>query len=125
MPRDANLVLQALVTKTATFQGTAVDLKTGTPRRGLKARVIYKNATNASGSNTVAFTIEHSDDNSTFYTLSSNVENNVALTTTAKSGEVFIPFETSKRYVRLVATFSGAGSTPTIDYQGDIVPTRP
>lgn len=125
MATDALIQLQASVTKTSTFQGTAVDLKTGTPRRGLKARVIYSAATNASGSNTVAFTIEHSDDNSTFYTLSSNVENNVALSTTAQSGEFFIPFETSKRYVRLVATFSGAGSTPTITYGGEITLSRP
>lgn len=125
MAVDALIQLQATVTKTATFQGTAVDLKTGTPRRGLKARVIYSAATNASGSNTVAFTIEHSDDNSTFYTLSSNVELNVALTTAAQSAEIFLPFETSKRYVRLVATFTGAGSTPTITYTGDIMLGRP
>lgn len=125
MATDALLQLQASVTKTSTFQGTAVDLKTGTPRRGLKARVIYSAATNASGSNTVAFTIEHSDDNSTFYTLSSNAEYNLALSTTAASGEIFIPFETSKRYVRLVATITGAGSTPTVTYGGEISLTRP
>jgi len=122
---DALIQLQASVTKTATFQGTAVDLKTGTPRRGLKARVIYSAATNASGSNTVAFTIEHSDDNSTFYTLSSNAEYNLALSTTAQSGEIFLPFETSKRYVRLVATITGAGSTPTVTYGGEITLSRP
>jgi len=125
MPTDALITLQASVTKTATFQSTAIDLKTGTPRRGLKARVIYSAATNASGSNTVAFTIEHSDDNSTFYTLSSGVENNVALSTTAQSGEFYIPFETSKRYARGDSTFSGAGSTPTITYGGEISLSRP
>lgn len=125
MATDALIQLQASVTKTSTFQGTAVDLKTGTPRRGLKARVIYSAATNASGSNTVAFTIEHSDDNSTFYTLSSNAEYNLALSTTAQSGEIFLPFETSKRYVRLVATITGAGSTPTVTYGGEITLSRP
>ena len=125
MPTDALIQLQASVTKTATFQSVAVDLKTGTPRRGLKARVIYSAATNASGANTVAFTIEHSDDNSTFYTLSSNVENNIALSTTAQSGEIFLPFETSKRYVRLVATITGSGSTPTVTYGGEISTARP
>lgn len=124
MPADSLTALQTSVTKTATFQSTALDLK-GTPRRGLKARVIYSAATNASGSNTVAFTIEHSDDNSTFYTLSSDTENNLALSTTAQTGEIFIPFETSKRYVRLVATISGGGSTPTVTYQGDISLSRP
>lgn len=125
MAVDANLVLQASVTKTATFSGTAVDLKTGTPRRGLKARVIYSAATNASGSNSVTFSIEHSDDNSTFYTLTSGAAQVVNLSTTAQSGEIALPFETSKRYVRLVATVAGAGSTPTITYQGDIMLARP
>lgn len=117
--------LQASVTKTATFSGTGLDLATGTPRRGLKARVIYSAATNASGSNTVAFSIDHSDDNSTFYPLASGTENNIALSTTAQAAEFFIPFETSKRYVRATATITGAGSTPTVTYQVDITVGRP
>lgn len=126
MATDANTVLQASVTKTATFNGAALDLGTGTPRRGLKARVIYSAATNASGSNTVAFSVDTSADNSTWNTGEfASIENNVALSTTAQSGEFFIPFETSLRYVRLTATFSGAGSTPTITYQGDVSLVRP
>jgi hypothetical protein len=125
MATDANLALQASVTKTGTFQGAAVDLKTGTQLLGLVARVIYSAATNASGSNTVAFTVEHSSDNSNWYTLSANAEFNVALSTTAQAAEIFIPFTTSRRYVRLVATFSGAGSTPTITYVGDVTLSRP
>jgi hypothetical protein len=39
MATDANLTLQASVTKTGSFNGAGVDLKTGTPRRGLVARV--------------------------------------------------------------------------------------
>ena len=41
MATDANLILQSSVTKTASFNGTGVDLKVGTPRRGLVARVLY------------------------------------------------------------------------------------
>ncbi|HNP72990.1 MAG TPA: hypothetical protein PLO33_10815 [Kouleothrix sp.] len=125
MAVDAKLVLQASVTKTSTFQSTGVNLPTGTPRRGLKARVIYSAATNASGSNSVTFSIEHSDDNSTYYATASGAADVVNLSTTAQAGEIFIPFETSKPYVRLVATFAGAGSTPTITYQGDITLGRP
>lgn len=126
MATDANTALQASVTKTATFNGAALDLGTGTPRRGLKARVIYSAATNASGSNTVAFAIDTSADNSTWNAADfASVENNVALSTTAQAGEFYIPFETSKRYVRLTATVSGAGSTPTITYQGDVELGRP
>jgi hypothetical protein len=126
MPTDANLALQASVTKTATFNGAAVNLPGGTPRRGLKARVIYSAATNASGSNSVLFQIDVSPDNSTWFSAeSAAADAAVALSTTAQSGEIFIPFETSQPYVRLTATVSGAGSTPTITYQGDIVLARP
>src|SRR3954467_5768250 len=104
MATDAKLALQASVTKTGTFNGTGVDLKAGTPRRGLKARVIYSAATNASGSNAFTFSVDHSDDNSTFYALSSGAADVVTLSTTAQAGEIFIPFETSKRYVRLTVT---------------------
>jgi hypothetical protein len=125
MPTDALLTLQASVTKTATFNGAGVDLKAGTPRRGLWARVIYSAATNASGSNTVAFTIDHSDDNSTFYQLAAGKENDIALSTTAQSGEFYIPVNTSKRYVRLTATVTGAGSTPTVTYGAEFSLTKP
>lgn len=126
MAVDANLVLQASVTKTATFNGAGVNLPGGTPRRGLKARVIYSAASNASGSNTVSFSIDTSADNSTWNTGDFvQHENDVALTTTAKSGEFYIPFETSQPYVRLTATFSGAGASPTITYVGDITLGRP
>lgn len=126
MATDANLQLQASVTKTATFNGTGVNLPGGTPRRGLKARVIYSAATNVSGSNTVSFSVDTSADNSTWNTADFVLhENDVALSTTAQSGEFYIPFETSQPYVRLTATFSGAGSTPTITYKGDITMGRP
>lgn len=126
MATDANLVVQASVTKTATFTGAGVDLTNGTPRRGLKMRVLYSAATNASGSNSVAFQVDTSADNSAWNSADFVIhENDVVLSTTAQSGEIFIPFETDKRYVRLTATFTGAGSTPTITYQGDIVLVRP
>lgn len=126
MAADSLLQLQASVTKTATFNGTGVTLTTGTPRRGLFARVIYSAATNASGSNSVTFQVDVSPDSgSTWYAKTVDNEHVVNLTTTAKSGEFHIPFETSDTEVRLTATFAGAGSTPTITYQGDIVLGRP
>lgn len=125
MAADSNITLQASVTKTASFNGAGLDLKTGTPRRGLVARVIYSAATNASGSNALTWTVEHSTDNSTFYTVASGAADVVNLSTTAQTGEIRIPFSTSKRYVRLVLTVSGAGSTPSVVYQGDLVLGRP
>ena len=131
MARDANLVLQALVTKTATFNGAALTLPGGTPRRGLKARVIYKNATNASGSNSVTFSLDVSYDGGSTWISNLFQAKAITLSTTAQQDELFIPFEisptsvTNGTKIRLTATVAGAGSTPTIDYQGDIVPTRP
>lgn len=126
MPADANLVLQASVTKTASFNSTGVDLAVGGPKgRSLEARVVYSAAANASGSNTCTFSVEHSDDNSTYYALASGAADVLTLSTTAQAGEQFIPFDTSKRYVRLVLTVAGAGTSPTITYAGHIVPARP
>lgn len=125
MAADSKLTLQASVIKTASFDSAGVDLKTGTPNYGLVARVIYSAAANASGSNTVAWKMQHSDDDSTYYDLASNAENNLTLSTTAQAGEAFIPFRTSKRYVRLVLTVNGAGTSPTVTYLADIVPARP
>lgn len=126
MATDANLALQASVTKTATFNGAGLNLPGGTPRRGLKARVIYSAATNASGANAVTFSVDVSPDNSTWYSGEfQGVDTAVNLSTTAQAGEIYIPFETSQPYVRLSATFSGAGTTPTITYQGDVTLGRP
>lgn len=113
--------LQDTVTKTATFNSTGYDLgRGGYPNERLAVRVVYNAATNATGSNAVTFNIEHSDDNSTFYALSSGAADAVALSTTSQSGEVFIPVSTRKQYIRLVTSFSGAGTTPTITYNADI-----
>lgn len=126
MATDAKLALQASVTKTASFNGAGLSLPNGTPLADpLWARVIYSAATNASGSNAFTFTVEESDDNSTFYLIASGASQVVTLSTTAQAGEIFIPFITRKPYVRLVVTQVGAGSTPTITYQGDIVLARP
>lgn len=125
MPADANGVLQASVTKTASFNSAGVDLKSGTPRRGIYARILYSAATNASGSNSVTFSLEHSDDNSTFYRRTDGASEVITLSTTAQAGEIVLPIDTSKRYIRLVATIAGAGSTPTVTYEGAIVAGRP
>src|SRR2546429_846332 len=116
MPTDALLALQASVTKVATFNGAALILPGGTPRRGLKARVLYSAATNASGSNSVTFSVDVCYDGvPTLWTVtSSGVVIN--LSTTAQSGEIFLPFDISPTSVangtqiRLSATFAEAGS---------------
>lgn len=131
MATDALLALQASVTKTATFNGSALTLATGTPRRGLKARVIYSAATNASGSNSVTFSLDVSYDAGSTWLSNLFQAQVINLSTTAQSGEIFIPFEISPTSVangtqiRLTATVAGAGSTPTITYSGDLSLSRP
>ena len=125
MATDALLAFQTpLVTKTATFQSTGLDLVTGTPRRGLKCRVIYKNASTSSGAGSVTFRVTESTDNSTFTGIYQSTEATITLSTTAVSGEIYIPVETSKRYVRLeLSAISGTGAT--VDYLADLDLARP
>jgi len=127
MATDALQQFQASVTKTATFRGTAFSLPGGTPRRGNTCRVIYSAAANASGANTVTFSIDVSYDagstwNQEFFS------DPIALTTVAKSGEIHIPYRVVPNVmapspvapqVALSVNISGAGSTPTVTYQGD------
>ena len=131
MPTDALIQLQPSVTKTATFSGSAVTLAAGTPRRGLKARVIYSAATNASGSNSVQFSLDVSYDAGSTWNSNLFQALIINLSTTAQSGEIFIPFDISPTsvangtQVRLTATVAGAGSTPTITYGGELSLARP
>ena len=101
MPADANLTLQASVTKTATFNGAWVPIPGLAGHAGLYAHVFFSAADQA-----------------------------VALSTTAQAGEIVIPFELrtkgvrdgSNPSVRLTCTIAGAGSTPTVTYSGDVRP---
>lgn len=129
MAADALLILQSLVTKTSSFNGAALTLPNGTPKRGIFARVIYKNAQNTSGSNTATFSIDISYDGGSSYSDLFKAPA-IALTSTAKSGEILIPFsvtdpdpqtDSSVIKYRLSVAIAGAGSGPTIDYQGDTV----
>lgn len=122
---DKLSVLQAEVTKTASFNGSGYDLTAGGyPNERLMARVLYNSAANASGSGVVTFSIEHSDDNVAFVALASGAADKITLTTTDQDGEIFIPVTTNKRYIRLVCTIAG-GTTPTITYSGDIGTAAP
>ena len=135
MPVDALIQLQASVTKTATFSGAALILPGGTPRRGFVCRVIYSAASLATTPVSVTFSVDVCYDgvptlwNSDFFAPLA-----VVLTTTAQSGETYIPFSISPQMVagvitapqiRLTATFTGAGTVPTITYQGDLTLVRP
>lgn len=125
MPADALLAMQALVTKTGTFNSTGIDLKDGTPPRALFCRVVYSAANTSSGAGAATFRVTDSADNSTFAGIvGSPVGAQLTLSTTAQTGEVYIPIVTSRRYVRLeLSAISGTGAT--IDYYADLVPASP
>lgn len=124
MPADDLSVLQASVTKTGTFNSTGLDLKTGTPSRGLVARIIYTAAATSTGAGSLTFRITESSDNTTFTGIFQTTESTVTLSATAVSGELFIPFRTSKRYVRLELS-AISGTDATVTYEADIVPSIP
>ena len=137
MPVDALIALQASVTKTATFNGAALPLPGGsaTPRNtALFARVIYSAASNASGANAVTFSVDVCYDGVPTTWFSDFVAPPINLSTTAQSGEIFIPFVVlptvvsgviTAPQIRLTATFSGAGTSPTITYKGDLTLCEP
>lgn len=123
---DALNVLAASATITNSANSTAVDLGVGgTLRAILWARIIHSATSNASGSATITYSIEHSSDNSTFYACASGAKDIITTSTTAAAGEVYIPFVTDLRYVRLVSTFSSTTGTPTTTRQADITVTAP
>ncbi len=130
--QDANLILQASQTITASYTtaATAVVLPGGTPRRGLKARVLYSAANQASGSGVWTFGLAVSYDGGSTWLLDF-LAPPITLTATAQAGEIFIPFDISPTsvangtQVKLYATLSGTPTTPTITYSGDIETARP
>lgn len=135
MPVDALIALQASVTKTATFNGAALVLNGGTPRRGLVARVIYSAASANTGGDTVTFSVDVCYDGVPTTWYSDFVAVPVSLPGSGStSGEIFIPFSISPTVVssvitapqiRLTATFSSTAHADTITYQGDLLLARP
>lgn len=131
MPTDALIQLQASRSQNTvtTFNGAALTLPTGTPRRGLKARILLTTAT-SSTTNTVQFSVDVCYDGvPTLYT-SSFVTPLYNLTTTSVGTELFIPFDISPTSVvngtiiRLTCVTAGAG-VPAVTYVGDISLARP
>jgi len=134
MPVDALNVLQTSVTKVASFSGAALILAGGTPRRGMKARIIYSAASQASGSGVWTFSIDVCYDGIPTLWNVDFVAPPITLTASAQAGEIFIPFDVSPTVVagvitapqiRCTATLSGSPVTPTITYQCDLSLTRP
>lgn len=127
---DALLSLQPQVTKTAAFQGTPLVMPAGTPRRGLKARIIYSAASVASGTGTAQFGLDISYDGGVTWQTGKFQSDILALSTTAAAGEIFIPFDVSPWTVANGVQVRPSletitGTTPTITYQMDLTLGRP
>ena len=124
---DNLAVLQAQVTKTATFQGTALNSVTGSAPRGYKAEVIVTNysvGTTGTAATTFTFTVEVSSDNTTFRTLLTApvLTASTAAATADFNMEFIVP--ANEPYYRLVETLGGNGTLPTISYQGRVGDAR-
>lgn len=115
---DANLVLQASVTKTASFDSAALDRGSGFDPGGLGeavAGIVTVTAgTRADGDETYNFKLQQSADGSTGW---EDIGVNKAVTvdsTTFTTGTYMCKGFATKRYQRLVLT--AAGTTPSITY---------
>lgn len=132
MPTDALIALQASVTKTSTFSGTALNLPGGTPRSGLKARVIYSAGSSGTATSTAIFSIDVSHDGGSNYYTEFESDPLTLPTSGSISGDLDIPFEVSPTSVanginiKLTCTIApGVSATPSITYQGDLMLARP
>lgn len=130
MATDALIALQTSVTKTATFNGTALVLAGGTPRRGLKARVLYSAASTSAGAGAANFSIDVSYDGGSTWNSDFYAPIALVLGTTAIAGELVIPFDVSPTSVAngiqiRLSLIAISGTSATITYTGDIMVARP
>ena len=121
-PQDSQLLLQASVTKTASFNSTGVDLGAGFAPGGggkpVQAVVTYSAADFTTGDEAYSFKLQDSPDNSTFTDRSAGVV--APVSASAPSGSIVVGAFLQQRYVRLVATL--AGTTPSITYSAYLQP---
>jgi hypothetical protein len=122
-PRDAELLLQDTVTKTADFNSTGLDLGSGFAPGGIgvaMAGVIEVTAADrASSDETYAFTLQESDDNATFVACGVPVSVTVS-GATSTIGNYVAKAIVSKRYVRL--SLDLGGTTPSVTYKATLNP---
>jgi hypothetical protein len=108
-PQDQSLLLQATVTKTASFSSAALDLGAGFAPGGLgmpAAAILLVSALDvSSGDESYTFVIEDSGDNVTFAPVG-------ASQLATATGAIAVSGRVTRQYVRLKLTVSG--TTPTI-----------
>lgn len=102
---DALAKLDSARTESATYTATAVNLKAGTPRRGLTARLRVTGVSGTSPTSDVK--VQDSDDGTTYHDL-------VAFPRITAAGVFHRTFETPRPYVRLVNTIGGTNPVFTV-----------
>lgn len=111
MAYDQLLLLAASAAVTASTNHPSLNLRNGTPTRGMVARIVV---TAVSGTTpTAIFKIQHSNDNAAWDDLALCQEGTVTV-----AGEYSIRFATQRPYIRLVSTI--AGTTPSFTYSADL-----
>ncbi len=135
MPSDLQLAITAPGVRTATFSTAGITMPKASTWNEVFLRIVYSAASNASGANSVTFDIDVSYDGASTWTELVGTTP-IVLSTTAQAGEIFLPIVLTRQdlanagaanapQIRFTETFSGAGSTPTINVSAlDIVPTR-
>ena len=122
MAADILGVLQASTTVVATLTGSALTVPYGSASgRHLTTRILVSAMSAATGTTTVTFSITGSPDGTTFSTIATAPA--LLASATAVATEIPLAFVTPLGYgasaqVKLLATFSGSPTTPTITYEG-------
>lgn len=114
-PQDKRLLLQDTVTKTASFNSTALDLAAapGGPGQRMTALVAIVSADDSNGDETYTYVLQESSDNVTFTAAG-------PAATVAGLGVLSVRGVVQARYVRLALTIGG--TTPSITYKAWLNP---
>lgn len=120
MAYDALLTFASGTAGTANMTHGTVDLRVGTPMRGLMARWVASLGSVGAGTVKVYPQYDHSSDGTTWHALTDGTVGALSLTSAGSHGaEVITPVNTSLRYVRNRTVFAGAG-TATITITSDM-----
>jgi hypothetical protein len=120
MAYDALLTFASGTVGTASMTHGTVDLRTGTPTRGLMARWVASAGSASSGTARAYPQYDHSSDASTWHALTDGTVGALSLTSAGSLGkEVITPINTALRYVRCRTVVVG-GTSPTLTITADM-----
>jgi len=121
MPADANVTLLTTSTlSTGATNGPDYDTKTGTPRRGLSARILYSGVSSTTAGSVMTFKQQKSTDGTTY--IDSVYAVPLTYTTVAAAGVLDLHMYAERPYthIRVVGTLSASTGTPVGIYKVEI-----